>query len=794
MRVDMYWKKRKIAMGEFKPNLWDETIRQAAAWGLLLFFLSVGPALWAQPKDKETLPGDKDRGTRISGRVLMDGKPVADARLVMEELQLVVKTDKQGKFSLFPVERDSYSLDIYHPQAYPKTVRIKVRQNFNLDIHLTPRSYRKIIFLSKQQRLLEPLSKSELTGQEIQLLPGIMGLSHQAYHTMPAASSPHRLLEKPTVRGLPMSGNSVSYGGTRLLYPYHGLGWYSASNKDDLARMTVYRGVIPVNHSFNSHATHTEMEPQGPQSEGPEYSYRNYSGLFNGFGINATLGSRGYVQLSGRVAPYARIFDLSMNDYQGRAAYEVAPGHKIKLTFAGIQDKWGLQESELYMNNYNHMSSLSYEALFGPAKLEIYGGVQKGKLLFLGDYFLRDMLINFGDDPRAEEYYSDERFREDQMVYHTGLRLYFELLRDHVLEWGFHYERAQQKAYINALNAFWGDDFHPDDDTATYYSVLDREGSMHYTGNRYSSYLRYVAKLGSLGWDAGIRVSYYDLAADYSIAPVLMLFYQMDNKTRLYAGGGMYFHTWDPRWNVAKIDVGEKPSTPLPLAEHIKGELGGESSHGLGFPVKLVGFYEQWQNYPEPLYGTAGELSANMMSDNEDLFVSTVEGYSFGAELSSTLRGQKWRSRASYSYVYAREEGKEPVDNRSHIVNTTLWYHWNHAWDIAAIARLISTTPGTQGGKVFGSGGVEGDFLSVDPVLHLSVRVTRKFLSMKAGSRFFVEISHLEQLLWLAQFPSRYEFSSSDAIDRVLLGRSLGSDASVPVMPGQLGFGLEVVF
>jgi hypothetical protein len=134
------------------------------------------------------------------------------------------------------------------------------------------------------------------------------------------------------------------------------------------------------------------------------------------------------------------------------------------------------------------------------------------------------------------------------------------------------------------------------------------------------------------------------------------------------------------------------------------------------------------------------------------------------------------------------------VDNRSHIFNATIWYHWSHAWSLAGIGRMVSATPGTRGGKVFGSEGSEGEFLAVDPIFQLSLRLTRNLLSLKSGSRFFVEISHLEQLLWLAQFPSRYEFSSSDAIDRVLLGRSVGSHASVPVMPGQIGFGLEVVF
>ncbi len=733
------------------------------------------------------------RGTSISGHITLFGKDLANVIVVLEELRIVIKTSDKGVFSIYPVKRGDYTLKFYHPRVNAKTVPVRLREELHLNLDLEPKLYRESVPMTAGNEFpLDPLSLTRETGKNSSYYPGFLGVSTFYLSTLPSVSSPSGYFELPIVRGKPTSGNNYLFNGNPITYAYHGLGLFSAVNKDDLQEIRAYRGVAPVTYRNSGFGTfdYTMKSPEGSESD---YGLRFYGLAYPGVSVQRLIGSNGHLSFSGR-RTLADLVDLmitppgeesmvfAIGDFQGSAAVELAKGHRLELAVFGMQNNNGDLSEGSAVRNSDITASLRYDMdITNKAKVTMKYSFQNANLEIFGSHFILDPIYNLADMDKGDNRNIDY-FGEKQQIHSVKINTIFSPVARQVVDFGVEVRYQSRYAEISAGSQFLDYSFPTDDDPLRQSTFIYDEDGLDY-----SAYLRYLSLYKKFGWDTGVRGTYYPVLKRWAIEPSLMGFWFVDEKTKVYAGFSSTQVILQPRWEVALFsndNIGQEPMIVW------KSEIGARRFLFPNLPLTFLLFAELWENYPILQSTDVADLS---LANAINLFEARGDGRSFGGEIIGEYKVKDILTRFSYSYIYSDYEGQEYELNRSHMLTISIIYQQSENWTTAAIFRIWSTFPGVNAS--WGSDNADDRYwLALDPITQLSLRFTRKLNFAKQGSRLYFELGYFQNIMYLPQFPPRGEFNSTSALETALYGRQINTSKSYPDSSLNLGLGVEVVF
>jgi hypothetical protein len=186
-------------------------------------------------------------------------------------------------------------------------------------------------------------------------------------------------------------------------------------------------------------------------------------------------------------------------------------------------------------------------------------------------------------------------------------------------------------------------DFRPD--PAQRYIVLtpgDLDSTLSAAETRIAAYVDYAWTTGEFTWTPGMRYERDGFSGKSNIAPRLLLSWQPDAVTRVWAGGGMYYQA--PRYldfaaDPSNLDLKSERSTQLMLgySRHLRTDL----------RFSAEGYYQQLDDlivYDDRTTNTATNIG---------------EGSASGVDLMLAKRMSRgWSASATYSFSRARHDDK----------------------------------------------------------------------------------------------------------------------------------------
>ncbi len=163
----------------------------------------------------------QDCTSNLSGKVLdlHDGKPLAEALLVLAGTNISVETDSKGKFSIKGLCDRSYSIQVAHPSCSTKIFSVKVNgnstRNFKLEHHLE--EFNEITVTGKAfNEKSKTITNARISRAEIERLSsGSLGDALNKISGVSALSTGNAIL-KPLINGLHSSRVVTINNGVRM--------------------------------------------------------------------------------------------------------------------------------------------------------------------------------------------------------------------------------------------------------------------------------------------------------------------------------------------------------------------------------------------------------------------------------------------------------------------------------------------------------------------------------------------------------------------------------------------------
>lgn len=226
------------------------------------------------------------------GRILEGEQPLIDVKVVLLELKLTARSDRQGYFTMKQVPPGFYTFRIYFRNRLIQQRR-EVRGGETVTVfYITPqagssetvtRGGIEIIGIKDRTKL----SRHRLDRTEIKRLPGVYGDSLKAIGTMPGVFPVQPVGPFPglsiartagvfgggppysnsingflVLRGGGALSNSFYLDGFKMLYPYHLGDQSSVLNNDFIRSIDIYTGTFPVRYG---NATGGVIAVTGPE-------------------------------------------------------------------------------------------------------------------------------------------------------------------------------------------------------------------------------------------------------------------------------------------------------------------------------------------------------------------------------------------------------------------------------------------------------------------------------------------------------------------------------------------------
>jgi len=228
------------------------------------------------------------------------------------------------------------------------------------------------------------------------------------------------------------------------------------------------------------------------------------------------------------------------------------------------------------------------------------------------------------------------------------------------------------------------DDFRPNSSQKFIVLTPDRiNADFNAKKSRSSAYIDHTFFFGPLSFNPGIRFDRDGFSGQSLLSPRLMFSWQLSDRTRVSATGGVYYQT--PRF----LDLAADGNNNL-----LKNEKSSQVSLGV-------------EHYPIADLKLAGEIYYQKLKDlvifgdeTSRLAFNTGEGHSTGIDISiQKLMSNDWSVSLAYSYSRSKRnenlgEGKHNADfHRPHLFNIAAVWQPNDRWAIAAKWKYASGRP-----------------------------------------------------------------------------------------------------
>lgn len=192
---------------------------------------------------------------RLTGIVsdLDTNLPLENVNIVVDKLHINAISDSKGHFSLELPQILNCRIVLSHISCFPKSIQL----NFKIDtlIHFSLQKKNveleevSILFDSQKPTLGRELGRDEIKQKEILSLPSLLGSPDilRSVINLPGVSKGNEGDGGLYVRGGESGQNTVMLDDIEIMNPTHVLGMYSVFNPFTTQKVTVYKGISPIN-------------------------------------------------------------------------------------------------------------------------------------------------------------------------------------------------------------------------------------------------------------------------------------------------------------------------------------------------------------------------------------------------------------------------------------------------------------------------------------------------------------------------------------------------------------------
>ncbi|MDY6969522.1 MAG: TonB-dependent receptor [Spirochaetota bacterium] len=467
----------------------------------------------------------------LSGIIILKDtqKPLSGISVGIEELKIIIQSDKEGRFSFKNIELGKYHLFISHPTYEQRIIPIRLKRNFYIKIKLKKARYTLDKTNNFYHRREDRFGEQYITRDNIKDLPGRgAGDSLHLLQTLPGIGSGFALATVPLIRGGNPLYDRYYIDDIPVDYPYHYLAsivpLFSSINEEIIDRAYVSKGLSPMYYDDNLgniiHIKTRNTEESGIHSKmifDPVIPV--FPTLYAGIAPTRNLS----LICAGRRSYYDWIIDydeadIYFQDHYLKICYNLFSKHRLYFITFGADDK-------LSMNDYSTRSRFNIEAL-------------KWEYLITRRLLLKTVLSSY----RTEYYLENKRIYEDMAGIYlrfdpTQYRIFQMLnasIENYYIKLG--YEIIEHKNGIEGnitLNDI------PDID------ILDQTSYELNTkfpieGRSLSVFSEIGAQYDHVWINLGFRFKRYGPLNNKSISYRGMCGYNINNSNSIYVGGGLY--------------------------------------------------------------------------------------------------------------------------------------------------------------------------------------------------------------------------------------------------------------
>ena len=191
----------------------------------------------------------------VSGRVIDGGTGLAVQRasVAIEEFRIVDITSENGDFVFKDIPAGYYTVHVAHTLYGNKTVSIRVKRNFKIDIELSGREYsiNQVVNLYRENEV-RPGSQSISRDDIIYMPMSGAGDSLHLLQSLPGVSGSFSGGGVPVIRGLNPVYDKIYVDDIPVDYPYHYIPpvvpLLSSINGTIIDKATLYKGLYPMTY------------------------------------------------------------------------------------------------------------------------------------------------------------------------------------------------------------------------------------------------------------------------------------------------------------------------------------------------------------------------------------------------------------------------------------------------------------------------------------------------------------------------------------------------------------------
>ena len=677
------------------------------------------------------LPGTGLSAYTVSGSVIDDrtGLAVSKASVAIEELKIVQVTADDGVFVFKDIPAGYYTVHTAHTLYGNKTVDIRVKRNFKIDINLTGKIYSAgTIENPYRGKDLRPGNQSISSYDIIYMPMSGAGDSLHLLQSLPGVSGTFSAAGVPVIRGLNPIYDKTYIDDIPVEYPYHYIPpvvpLLSSINETVIDKATIYRGPYPMTYddSIGSIIQVKTREVENPGVHG-KIILNPLLPLFPTIYCEAApsadlsllfAGRRTYIDTACKAVQVERSNTFYFQDYFLKMKYNYLTHHRFYATAMGSDDY-------LSVKKYN-------------AKTEYHVEELKWDYLFNRKFFLETSFIR----NRINHYFTDKDITGEEnpvLIDYSPLTYTLkQALASYISVFDFKtgYEFIVHKDGVSGNVDLSGIDD---------YEISKLKGTASYVtipieGKTVSLFNETGVDLNPVRLDFGARYKHYGPLSSDSVSYRGMVSCTIQGQgLKIYGGGGEYHSQPDMYYYLSKNIVTLEESRSRNLV------LGLEKVLDRDITGQVETYYSKYRDlFSLNSVSSSGSMLPRLAQINP--YSSDEKGTAFGAEF--FIKGSLgpvygW---GSYSISKSRmSDGKTEYCSdydRTHIFKTALLTHKGR-WTPSVIWSYSTSMPYTPINGVDSDGSaVYGDYNSKRYGAHH--KLDFKLSYTKENIRYYAEI------------------------------------------------------
>ena len=625
-----------------------------------------------------------------------DGEPVIFTNVYLRGTTIGAATDVNGYYVISKIPEGHYTLQV--TAIGYDTMRMEVSVGkadlISKNLYLKAKKYTLeavVITSERQQRMTETrISTINVSPAQIERLPSVGGQSDFAQYlqVLPGIIFTGDQGGQLYIRGGSPIQNKLLMDGMTIYNPFHSIGMFSVFETDLIRNAEVYTGGFNAeyggrvssimnlslrdgNKKRHSGKVQATTFGAGVMAEGPLKKMKPNQAA----AVTYVLSAKGsYLEQSSKVLyPYATdelsgTLPFNYMDIYGKVTLSSDNGSKFSLYGFRYDDNVNNYMGTLDYNWNTYGGAFSFMVIPETVSMLMDGGIALSKY----QTEMQEHAVN------APGRYSDI----------FGLTAYMNFnyyIAKHELKWGFE---------INAGN------------TGYKYTTFTKQSvSLDDRNNEFGVYVKYKGTFGKFIVEPGFRVQWYASLQEISPEPRLALKYNVTDRFRLKASGGMYSQNLIAATsdrdvvnlfygflasveNLPEKFKGKDMISNLQKANHVVG--GMEYDIGRYLTLNLEGYFKDFKQLTT--------INRNKMYDRNDTDKPEYQrndfiienGKAYGMDFSAKFDFDKIYLWAAYSLAYVERQDEfvtyNPHYDRRHNLNLLASYKWGKAadWEVSA--------------------------------------------------------------------------------------------------------------